>query len=499
MEEDMRRAYAFMTFCLTLMLLTPAAPAQQEGVDITQSGYIDLKYAVASREMLESANTLNSDAAPVKVASQSFFFGRANFRLELCFNKGTPDEVCAVLELESKSIDMDGAGFGTIFRAGEDALDVFFEQAYIEVPRVFCPCLSVRVGIGDLRYTLRRDGEPFVIDIQESESFFGGFYGYDPTTDDPPIEAQVRNTIVRDTLETAGILLHFEPEREKCPVVLDVFAMTTIERGPVSLDESIYGVFANFKPFENLHLVKLIALVSGGNDLIGAPAQNTASGQDVWLMGGGFYYQFLAEDDKPKLDVFGEVYWNFGKLYDDEDIAALEEVKKKRAYGFNAGLRLVVLPAKCWIELTYWHLSGDDNPYDRTDSGFQSYENVDQFAILEDNEIGLDLDTNYRAIKLAFGKKEWIITEECAIDIRFDVGMFRFNEPVFNFNGDQRIGSGDTKLGIEYDLTISHRWSQYLECFAKFAYLSDAPALEFLTSKGKDSAAAMVVGTKVSF
>jgi hypothetical protein len=498
----MKKILASMTLCLALMFLTTAAPAQQqeEEVKIYQSGYIDLKYAVASRELLESANTLNSNAAPTKVASQSFFFGRANFRLDICLQKGTADEVCAVIELESKSIDMDGAGFGTIFRAGEDALDVFFEQAYIKVPRVrvFWQCLSVRVGIGDLRYALRRDGEPFVIEIQESESFFSGFYGYDPTADDPPIEAQVRNTIVRDTLETAGILLHCEPKPEECPVVVDVFAMTTIERGPVSLDESIYGVFANFKPFENLHIMKLVALVSGGNDLIGAAAQNTASGQNVWLVGGGFYYQFLAEDDKPKLDVYGEAYWNFGKLYDDDDITVLEEVKKKRAYGYNVGLKLV-LPVKCWIELAYWYLSGDDNPYDRTDSGFQSYENVDQFAILEDNEIGLDLDTNYRAIKLAFGKKKWMITEDCAIDIRFDIGMFRFNEPVFNFNGDQRIASGDTELGIEYDLTILHRWSKYLECFAKFAYIVDAPALEFLTSKGKDSAAAMVVGTKVSF
>ena len=123
------------------------------------------------------------------------------------------------------------------------------------------------------------------------------------------------------------------------------------------------------------------------------------------------------------------------------------------------------------VDVSYWHLSGDDE-LDTDMEFFVSFEDVDTFAILEENHYGWDWDSNYQAIKVCGSAKP---AEDMTADLK--VGWFQLVE-------DAAFNDEDA-LGIEVDASLTWQYSENLAFTGLVAYLFDSDVTEmFVESVG---------------
>lgn len=345
------------------------------------SGKSDIEYVFRDGTVQGVRSALNGSSGG---ASEEFFFGRATLRLD--WSMGT--EVTAVVELETRSFD---EGENLPFGSNPESTRIAFEQAYVEV-QFLGPRSSLRAGIQDFAFRLRPHGEPFFLDASESESFYSGVVADRDVLD--PVGVTLR-TSVADVLE------------------VDLFWATTIERGAASEDETLYGLFLNGLLSERISYYLFTGLVSGaGPD------------RDVWTIGLGTDW-YTAKSRS--LELFTELYGQFGTLTPEDDMTAWALLIGARIYGTT-----------WWVEGAFTFRS----------DGFRSYENVNQFAIVESAAWGWDLDTNILSPRLSAG---YSLAER--LEGRVDIGYFRFPEEVRTAAGSILTSARD--LGIEIDLAVT--------------------------------------------
>lgn len=320
-------------------------------------------------------------------SSESFLFGRATLRLD--WSMGT--EVTGVVELETRSFD-DGKNLP--FGSNLESARIAFEQAYVEIFGIVAPEASLRAGIQDFAFRLRPHGEAFFLDASESESFYSG------------------GVADRDVLDPAGVTL-----RTTVADVLEVEFLwaAMIERGAERDDETLYGLLLNGLLSERIAYYLFAGEVSGaGPD------------RDVWTIGLGFDWY---TSKSRLLELFMELYGQFGTLTPEDDMTAWALWIGARVYG-----------TKWWVEGAFVFRS----------DGFRSYENVNQFAIVESAAWGWDVDTNILSPRLSAG---YAFAER--LEGRIDVGYFRFPEEVRSATGTILTSVRD--LGVEIDLALT--WS----------------------------------------
>ncbi len=432
---------------------------RSSAVRIQLSGRIDTHYAYRSGSLNETADLLNG-ASPAGTSSSDFWSGRASLRADITLK----EKATGVLELETRSFD-EGQN---IPKALEDeAGEVHVEQAYLEFPGFVASKLLVRVGVQDISFRNRPQGEPFFMELGESEGLFSGLGASGEF---------VRTTADRDVREAVGARARYDFFE-----VLSAHAFWVVYGeppggGPSGDDESVAALVLNGKTGDDFAAWLLGALVSGDGE-----------GVRIGTLGLGFDgYPFASRG----IELFGEFYHQRGTLADD-----IRHVSK-RAWAGEAGARWVC--GKWAAEASYAHRTGDPHPTDGRDGAFQSYENVNRFLILENAEFGLDIDTNHRSPRGAVEAGPFDLGEPVRhLRLRLDVGHFRLDDPARDSGGRVLVSSGDDDLGVEIDATVRWAYTDSVLIWIRAAGLFGSDAIEALT--GGDDAAAAVLGADLRF
>jgi hypothetical protein len=503
---------------------------RDQTIDIDISGEIDLNWAYQDRVLREvtqegvgvirifegsarsfsgTGGWVTTAGGPTNPDSGDFFWGRLTLRVQA----HVTDHVDGFLELETPNFD---AGFITpIGGLSGDGLGVTsglrpqIEQAYVDINALWDQHISVRLGLQDVVIDLRgpdRSGGAFVFDLTESESAWHGVNRVDGLT----ALAGVPVTF-RETLDPIGLRFRWQSQEDHVDFklwLLPVLGRESLGGDTVHESESLYLAALDwFLPPElgqGSKVMFLAGLMSGGNNkntLGTAPFLNGLDGtghdMNVWTFGVGLDLRGIGD---PGLEIFSEIYFQMG----DAGVAGAGTPNAgldldASGWAYNIGFRYEAPPdvmGHPWFEFAYVFLSGDetiaagDDEYD----GFISYENVDDFAIIEGNELGLDVDTGYSAFKIKGGVRLSSDTQPDAIHLDAKVGFFSFDEP-------QPLGAAAASddLGTEIDVRLVYHFNKQLTFHILWASLSGATALEGFTAGAEDSTWLMNIGMNLKF
>ncbi|MCI0340406.1 MAG: hypothetical protein L0216_04530 [Planctomycetales bacterium] len=232
------------------------------------------------------------------------------------------------------------------------------------------------------------------------------------------------------------------------------FAGSTLETGTARKDTQLFGgaIETRFKlPTGSRSGMSrfqvLYAVLSAHTD---AFVQSFGASADLWIVSDYF-------------EAYGEFVGQLGQYTERSRPFGFHDTQQK-SYAWYAGgrfeipLSLLGLTEQTsgnvfFLDCSYWYLSGDaGNPY-QANEDYVSFESVDSALILEGAEHGLDVDTNYWAIKWEGG----ITADLFSCSIFY--GMYRLNRPPFGTVGGQSPSNPNPigqRLGNEIDLRL--RW-----------------------------------------
>ena len=314
-------------------------------------------------------------------------------RVHLNFDVQMDRNLRAVLELhnEQRSGILHRTSLGNLYISNRSAGNRFefeFEKAYLQIGNndFLSPgaALTVKAGIIPHKYALRPDGESFFLDLGEAESPFA----------------------TRADTHALGALASYKPI-SALEFYVDAFYFVTAESSFARHDETIIGL--NF----DLYLPKTIrgadestiTLVRFFN-LIFAAIQGD-NNSPIWTIGCGFDQTFSGDPQTYLIEAYGELLFQFGK-YNRKGQAPAFSVKDQDhlALGTYLGMRFKYQksPWRPFVDVSWWYLSGDDDdPNADTNHDLVTYEDIDSTLVVEENDYGLDLDSNYWAIKFQTG------------------------------------------------------------------------------------------------
>jgi hypothetical protein len=442
-------------------LLLLALPAPQDAPEkLRIEADLWLAYAVADGALVDAQDALLAGAPMTGARAVDWLTGRARVRFDI---EASP-RVSAVVELESRSRDLGlRLGFG---RDDENEILVAIEQAYLRVRDLLFDGDALLFGAQDLRYRLRPHGEAVLLDVTESESAWAGINA---------AGTALRNVTFPDTLEPAGFVYRVD---RRGGWRVDLFALKILDNasgtdagGAPTRDEAVYGIYFDAIPDpERLKVFAVLALLRGG-----------MKGANVWTFGLGADAYFGADKE---WEVFAEVFFQRGDFARGID---------KAAEAVLAGARWVA-PIEgggtLAIEASGFLATGDRDAADGKETSFQSHESMNRLAILQSDEWGLDIDTNYRVYILST-EARW---EE--IDLALHVGWARLDFAPLDPAGVRY--TDERKLGMEVDLVATWRVDGgAAELFAIAAWLGGSKVLDALT--GEDSALLFVAGGRVAW
>lgn len=339
------------------------------------------------------------------------------------------DKVTGFLQLENQRL----FGLGTdanVGPAGSDNIFLAVEQAFIKVEGFLREKLSLKFGTQDLKFTLRKGEGAFFIDVAESENI--GF----PDV----IDVAGFIPVFKNTQEFAGLTCDFGSLADDNYAAL-VFWGVVNETGTDAADgdDKVFGINLDYKlPNDDKNVLKVLL----------ANVANAHWDANIMTIGVGADYFGLVEN----LEVYAEFYTQSGDYETDVDQAG-QAFRVGGKYDFQHEL-------KPYVDLSMWDLSGDKD-LDWTDDengAFVTFENVQSTLILEDNLFGLDLDSNYTAIKI-----------EAGIETSFDINGDGAAEPVsvkllfgqFTAN-ETDPADDDDALGTEIDITATLHYTENL-------------------------------------
>ncbi len=310
----------------------------------------------------------------------------------------------------------------------EDDLGLEVEQAYIDVVEFLDPAMSLRMGIQPLAWDLRGNGDELFLNVDE------GFAG-----------------------EAGGFCAMYDAD----PVMLTAFAGTIVETLSDKQDVALYAVRGVY-PFEDD--MSTVAVGVACVDLDSHKMLAADVGVDY----------FLNEDT----ELYGEAVFEFGEIAQDVDAAG---------WGGYVGGKYTASDYEYTpsIDLSYWYLSGDDDAADTDEENYISMEDVDTFAIIEENHYGYDIDSNFWGVKLVADARP---AEDVTVCLKG--GYFVLNE----------VASGEADdLGTEIDGSITWEYSENLTFTAQAAYIMGSDVLEAATPDEEDSGFLLSLGTKLVF
>ena len=459
---------------LALALLVPATALAQMGdpalggpvrskrsIQIELSGDLNLSlvrrnsafFSAALGDAVTGAAGSPLFAAEPGAGSGGDFLFDPFLSLNLDFQLAENELVNAVVTLETPfnifndaggaSIDTRNAGVG----GGRRFLDI--EQAYVNW--AYNEAINLRLGVQDYTKDFTNRGNPFLIDVSHSESPFlnPGFGAADFGT------PQASSGGLVGTQEAAGLLATY---RMGDAASLDLFYFTILETFRKNNDDVMFGAVYE-RAFEGDDLrgqfgATVLGLQNGG-------------GSYLWTFGGGGMASMFGDS----IEIYGEGYAQVGEYADN---AAGVKVDQKEAYAVYGGFRYYIPGEedpnrRPYFDISYWEVSGDRNGADGTNSAFVSLENNNDTIVVEDGYYGLDIDQNYRAIKLKAGYSP---------APRWDLEvLYAYFELVDNNGTVDNTPAEHDKIGDEIDFNARFFVTDYLTLRLGMGWLLDPNAL----------------------
>jgi hypothetical protein len=345
-------------------------------------------------------------------------------------------------------------------RIGESsAVNINLLQAWLE------PVEGLRLGLQDFVWDPLGRGHPLFLAPSRSESP----WGEEPDSTVPPFPASGTNTVPqtrRDRLRPVGVAARIEE------IDLTLFAFLLAEGGSSRFDETIAGGIYETSAGD-FGLGAVLALLAGDSLLRDHDRQ-------IWTGG------LTATFSHGPVFVGAEGYVQRGNAG-----------SRIRAEG-NA-FRLIARCAEgIRLQATAIRVSGDRRGDDRREGRFLSYEDNDATMIVEGNEFGLDIDSNYESLQLSAGLPFelgglMVTPQVLAAWFRFLEALPLPPDPAFGASGRSR------RLGTEVDASIEAALNRQFSLTAGAAWLFDAAALENFTARRDSQAWLLTAGFRLRF
>jgi len=425
-------------FLLLFVAVTQDDPAQ---VWITVTGRMDMTYAYRDRRINEASLWTPGGLAagsPLREADTLVLPDIAlRFDIDSPAGPGVIEIGNLPLHFSSADPRLQEDRLGT-----EAAIHIDLLQAWLE------PFTGVRIGLQDFVWDPMGRGQPLFLAPSASESPWGEL----PDSTVPPFPASGTNTVPqtrRDRLRPAGVTARIDD------LDLTVFGLLVSEGGSVRVDESLAGAIYE-RALGKARLGGVLALLSGDSRFQDHDRQVWTAGLTLSVASGPFFAG--AEGYLQRGDAGG----------------------RNRAEG--SAYRVIVRYADgIRLQATATWVSGDRRGDDRKEGRFLSYEDNDATLIVEGNEFGLDIDTNYETFQLSAGVP--IPAGGATISPQVLLAFFRFlqavplpPDPAFGVSGRSR------SLGTEVDATLDAALSRQLSLGVGAAWLFGADALQNFTA-----------------
>lgn len=427
-----------------VFILTLVAATQE----VTLSGEVGMTWA--SRDRVLNEASLWTPGGGALREGDTFVLPRISVRFDV---EGGP--VRAAVEIGNPVLDFDSADPRLQDdRLGEaTALGFRLRQGWLEIFDV------ARVGAQDFLWDPVGADAPLFLAPSGAESPWGEL----PDSTVPPFPASGTNTVPqtrRDTQHPAGLTARTEE--------ITLFALVMLEGGSPSRDEGLWGA-AVTRTFDALRAGAVVALMTGGERK-----------QAVWTGG-----VTLALDLEP-FTLAAEGYRQFGSAGDD-----------LRASGsaVRAGVRYA---GEVWARGAFVRVSGDRRGDDDREGRFLSYEDNDATRIVEGNEFGLDVDSNYWSGQLSAGFG--LDVGEKRLRPRVTAAIFRFlNAVPLAPDPVPGVGGRSKALGTEVDAGVDLDWSSRLSFTAEASMLLGSGVLEEFTLSRESRTILLTLGLRLVF
>jgi len=366
-------------------------------------------------------------------------------------------------------------------------------QAYIKVSEFFSPKLAMTYGIQDLNLTLRK-GE-------------GAFFMHPAASLTPslamPFDIEMSNgSFVAGTgdrtkgvSEFSGFAFDYGSVKDDNYAVNFFYGKTMANNvivGAKRNEDLLLGVNVSYKLPGEMNILKAIL----------AQMNNPGANMSIMTLGVGVDY-FGA---MPNLEIYGEAYTQSGTLSNNgftagadglpftADDIAKDIDQSAMAYRIGAKYDFANNPLKPWAGFSYWFVDGGDNSayYKNastklTESNhFVAYEDSQSTLILEDNVWGLNVNSNYTAIKLEGGITTSLTLggEKSDLDLKLLFGTFTMNNAVYAATAgvdgymftadDVTTKKADDGLGTEIDIVANLHYTENLTFTLGLGMLSGA-------------------------
>jgi len=306
-------------------------------------------------------------------------------------------------------------------RFGQDGFDLEVTEAWVELKEFIVPELTAKLGLQNFAYSLRDDGNYFLLNT--AESFQLG----------------------KDSADYGSNVggLKFTVDLLPNELSADVFWLRVVDPGTTDVGYDAYGVtLGYFLEDEKSHVQ--LAAVNFKDDSFSASYTYTdvlkqyptyalpplLGGQegvvedgDWWALSVGA--QYFLDTGMGGLELYGQGVWEIGdysgsdagnpykSIFDQADDVDMD------AFGGRVGVELS-MPDVTWtpkIGASYWYRSGDDNPGDDDQENFVSYGKTVETLIAEDAYYGYNLNTNYEAWRVSL---EVCPAEDLAVKLQYN-------------------------------------------------------------------------------
>jgi len=379
------------------------------------------------------------------------------------------DKISSLIKLQNRRLDLGvGTGANMDFLGG-DNLDLAIKEAYLKLEKFIVQDLTFTYGLQNLKATLR-DGEgAFFLDTNNASSnAMNGFL------------TEINGATwcrSKDTTEFGGLRFDYgslKNSNYQGTLFTGKVSETATGLDQLHNDTTLNGAIVWYKLGEDKVLNLLVTQLA-----------NPKAEMAIQTIGLGANYNGAM----PNLGAYAEYYNQTG-----DATAALKQSASAFRVGAKYDIKHSLSP---YVDLSYWFLSGGGTA--SKNNNFVSMENVKSTMILEDEVFGLDLDSNYTAIKFETGVATKVDLDKDGspedLKVKLLLGQFSLS--------DQPIAMTGVKdsLGTEIDLLLTLQYNPSVSFTLGYATLSSGgffsdPATY---NAAEDSMQMVSFGTSVKF
>jgi len=465
------------------------AAAQHAGAQITIEGEIAFRSVLRNNNIDFTDRRTIPGTALVTGADDDHFW---DSQVNLIIGAALAGKISAVVDLQSQFVwgldDTSTDQTNAVNTSNAARMEV--REAYLEFQEFISPNVTMTVGLQEISYDLRGNGNSFFLNTSERENrrwidsntvflnqpanavaISSAGFGFAPNS------STNLPTQVGDGQSSAAGALKFVYDAD--PVFIDFFYAQLEETFAARDDHWITGLVIDYLLGEDSIIRGHFLYIKDEDSLTAAALAdpvNIFTGGNIQMFQAGLGVSYIFDMGNP-LEVYGQFGYQTGTYGDTLDLAGTRFAVDHSAVAFNIGLKyswenVAYVP---WIDLSYWFFSGDGDATDGDQEGWIPYGDVDDMLIFEENHYGLGVGSGYSAIKLKTGFKP---SEETDIGLR--VALFQASEDNFRrINGGavQTLNYLDT-IGQEFDLLFSWDYTEDVTFSAAAAFMAGEDFLD---------------------